>query len=151
MDGLAGIAESITQSIVNAIFPSQEQIENAFNIRDLFYEKYPFIEQISSLFTLLLTSNYTENPIDTNNYNSNMINNYMTAELYSSEYYYGQNQVSPRAFSISVNGVRYPIIDLTLFDRFKPLIHIMIISFSWYLFLRKLYKSLPGFIGGFYK
>lgn len=52
-------------------------------------------------------------------------------------------------FNFTWYGVTISIVDFSLFLEYRIWLHGIILAIAWYMFLHKLFKRLPGIIGGF--
>lgn len=59
---------------------------------------------------------------------------------------YGSDPV----FTITYQGIEYPIIDLSDFNQYKLIVDAIIIAVAYGAFILRLYRKIPGIIGGFY-
>lgn len=55
------------------------------------------------------------------------------------------------SFTITWAGQTVSIINFSFFDKYVGFLRGLILLFAWYFFLSKMYKRIPGFIGGFHK
>lgn len=56
---------------------------------------------------------------------------------------------STPSFNFTWYGTTISIIDFSLFLEYRVWLHGIILAIAWYMFLHKLFKKLPGIIGGF--
>lgn len=54
----------------------------------------------------------------------------------------------PPSFPITYKGVTVGLIDFRPYDEYRPFVHMLILGFAWYAFLRRVFYWLPGFIMG---
>lgn len=57
---------------------------------------------------------------------------------------------TPPEFNINYKGKEISIIDWSLYAPYRMTVHFIIIAISYLSFIMRLYKRLPGYIGGFY-
>ncbi len=121
-NGIANIANSIIDGFKALFIPDENVIKGQTSaLNTTISEKFGIIDQTRQLLDIVF------NP------NSNMR---MTAES------------SP--FTITAWGSDpIEIIDFSLFYQFKEQIHSIIVAVAWGLYIIKLYRSIPGIIGGF--
>jgi hypothetical protein len=54
-------------------------------------------------------------------------------------------------FSFTMYGKTMNIIDFSMFESYRLYIHGIILFFAYFYYIRRVIKSLPGLIGGFYR
>lgn len=54
----------------------------------------------------------------------------------------------PPSFPITYRGVTVGLIDFRPYDSYRPFVHMLILGFAWYAYLRRVFYWLPGFIMG---
>lgn len=60
---------------------------------------------------------------------------------------YGYDNIP--SFNINYNGTEVSIIDFTPFLQYRTWLHGIILAIAWFVFIDRLFKRLPGIIGGF--
>lgn len=53
------------------------------------------------------------------------------------------------SFSIKYKGLTLVIVDFSIFLNYRTWLHAIILSISWFIFIRKTYNKIPSIIGGF--
>lgn len=57
----------------------------------------------------------------------------------------------PPTFPITYKGVTVGLVDFSAYDAYRPFVHMLIVGFAWFAFLRRVLHSLPDLImGGWY-
>lgn len=119
------IVEFFKNLFIELFVPQQDQFtEFSNNIKS----KFGFVDQIKELVQNLFS--FDNSPYSVSTQSEDTMSNYPKWEI---EYY----------------GTKVSIIDFEAFDRYRGVVHGIIIAVMYISFIFRLYRKLPGLVGGF--
>lgn len=149
LQGLEVFFNSITQGITDLFNKFVDLLSYVNPFSDNFFGK-KIIELFSDLFKYLFVPE--NNPFiglsDTFNEKFAFVSQVKDlANSLLGDIDYGEDNIP--SFNINYNGTEVSIIDFTLFLQYRTWLHGIILAIAWFIFIDRLFKRLPGIIGGF--